>query len=461
MATAKRDANMVPVILGLSNADGTTPLSPYVDSATNRLLVSDANAGGAAGTTVIIASGTLSVLESGTVRILGNVTTSAASGGTTVIVESGTVSVLESGTVRVLGAVAVTQSGTWDEVGINDSGNAITVDWAGTAPPIGAGLEATALRVTVATDSTGVLSVDDNSSSLTVDNAGLTELAAAINASSQMDINIAASAATLTVASHAVTNAGTFAVQVDVAALTALQLIDNVVTTEDTASANGDSGIVIFARRTATPADTSGLDLDYEALQMDNGRLWTSTTIDAALPAGTNAIGKLAANSGVDIGDVDILSIAAGDNNIGNVDVVTLPALAAGTNNIGDVDVLSLIPGTGATNAGKAVDDAAGATDTGSATLAVRDDALAALTPLEGDYVNLRVDANGALWTHDDALDAALGGSELQVDVVGALPAGTNAIGKLAANSGVDIGDVDVLSIAAGDNNIGVRRKLT
>lgn len=50
-----------------------------------------------------------------------------------------------------------------------------------------------------------------------------------------------------------------------------------------------------------------------------------------ALPAGTN-----------NIGDVDILSIAAGDNNIGNVDVVTLPSLPAGTNNIGDVDVLTL-----------------------------------------------------------------------------------------------------------------------
>jgi len=35
----------------------------------------------------------------------------------------------------------------------------------------------------------------------------------------------------------------------------------------------------------------------------------------------------------------------------------------------------------------------------------------------------------------------------MQVDVVAALPAGTNAIGKLAANSGVDIGDVDVLSV--------------
>ncbi len=168
--------------------------------------------------------------------------------------------------------------------------------------------------------------------------------------------------------------------------------------------------------------------------------------------------------SEVNLTSADIISLAAGTNNIGDVDIAS--ALPAGTNaigklaansgvDIGDVDVTSVIPGTGATNAGKAVDSVAGATDTGSASLAVRDDALGALTPIEGDYVNLRVDANGALWTHDDALDAALAGSELQVDVVGALPAGTNAIGKLAANSGVDIGDVDILSIAAGDNNIG------
>ena len=42
----------------------------------------------------------------------------------------------------------------------------------------------------------------------------------------------------------------------------------------------------------------------------------------------------------------------------------------------------------------------------------------------------------------------AVSGSEMQVDVVGSLPAGTNAIGKLAANSGVDIGDVDVTSVS-------------
>lgn len=52
-------------------------------------------------------------------------------------------------------------------------------------------------------------------------------------------------------------------------------------------------------------------------------------------------------------------------------------------------------------------------------------------------------------------IDNVVAGTEAQVDIVAALPAGTNAIGKLAANTGVDIGDVDVLSIAAGDNLVG------
>ena len=80
------------------------------------------------------------------------------------------------------------------------------------------------------------------------------------------------------------------------------------------------------------------------------------------------------------------------------VDVLTLPAIPAGTNNIGDVDVLSVVPGTGATNLGKAIDTATGATDTGVLALATRDDALSALTPIEGDNVQLRTDSTGALW---------------------------------------------------------------
>lgn len=53
-------------------------------------------------------------------------------------------------------------------VNIQDGGNSITVDNA-TLAVVGGGVEAAALRVTIANDSTGVLSVDDNGGSLTVD----------------------------------------------------------------------------------------------------------------------------------------------------------------------------------------------------------------------------------------------------------------------------------------------------
>lgn len=64
-----------------------------------------------------------------------------------------------------------------------------------------------------------------------------------------------------------------------------------------------------------------------------------------AFPAGTNNIGDVdvltlpALVAGTaNIGDVDVLTIAAGDNNIGNVDVVTLPPTPSGTNLIGRVN---------------------------------------------------------------------------------------------------------------------------
>lgn len=156
---------------------------------------------------------------------------------------------------------------------------------------------------------------------------------------------------------------------------------------EDGASADLDVGVGMLAVRKATPGNTSGADGDYEFLQMSAGRLWTSATIDAALPAGTNAIGKLAANSGVDIGDVDVTSV---------------------------------IPGTGGTNLGKAEDAAHTDADTGIQMLAVRDDTLNIRSGAENDYEPLHTNASGALYVAQN----------------GELPAGTQ-----------NIGDVDIASM--------------
>lgn len=64
-------------------------------------------------------------------------------------------------------------------------------------------------------------------------------------------------------------------------------------------------GIASMTPILATVSDGSG------ALNVivDSGTITAVTAITNALPAGTNAIGKLSANSGVDIGDVDVLTL--------------------------------------------------------------------------------------------------------------------------------------------------------
>lgn len=88
-----------------------------------------------------------------------------------------------------------------------------------------------------------------------------------------------------------------------------------------------------------------------------------------------------------------------------------------------DVSATNPMPvgGSGAAALGKAIDSSAGATDVGVPLLAVRDDALGALTPAEGDWVPVRVDASGYLWS------------------------------KLGSNSGTVIGDVNVITAPADD----------
>jgi hypothetical protein len=120
---------------------------------------------------------------------------------------------------------------------------------------------------------------------------------------------------------------------------------------EDDASASGEAGMVILSVRRNSPASSSVTDGDYVTVNSDaNGRLYT------------NAI--LSANSGVDIGDVDVTSV---------------------------------IPGSGATNLGKAEDAVHANGDVGVMALGVRKDTAAALAGADGDYAPLEVDANGRL----------------------------------------------------------------
>ncbi|UOF79032.1 glycoprotein repeat domain-containing protein [Caudoviricetes sp.] len=117
---------------------------------------------------------------------------------------------------------------------------------------------------------------------------------------------------------------------------TALQLIDDVVFTDDTAFTPATSKVLAIGAEADEIATDSVDEGDIGALRMTTDRM-LYTKIGTALPAGTN-----------NIGDVDVLTLPAlpaGTNNIGDVDVLTLPSLPAGTNNIGDVDILSIAAG--------------------------------------------------------------------------------------------------------------------
>lgn len=109
--------------------------------------------------------------------------------------------------------------------------------------------------------------VSDAGGSLTVDNAGITTIAGAVSGT-EMQVDIV---------SGNVTNAGTFAVQVDGAALTALQLIDNLVLAEDAVHGTGDPGVQALAVRNDTLAALAGTDGDYAPLQVNaSGALYAA-----------------------------------------------------------------------------------------------------------------------------------------------------------------------------------------
>lgn len=447
----------------------------------------------------------------------------------------------------------------------------------------GGGVEASALRVTLANDSTGVVTVDDGGGSLTVDgtvtanagtgtftvdasgttvpvsNAGLTELAAAIN-SNRVDVNIAADGVgigggtqyavdaalgatptgtlavgirddalssltpvegdavglrvdangalwvipsgtvtvdgsgvtqpvsgtvtanlgatdnavldaiqtateatqaavegTLTVGSHAVTNAGTFAVQVDGDALTSLQLIDDAVVAEGGALGKG----VLLQGDDGTDRKNLNVDATTGDLQVDVTNTVTVDGSGVTQPVSGTVTANLSATDNAVL-DAIQAAVETIDNAISGsemqVDVVTsaLPTGAAtaanqatGNGSLADIETNTDF---GATTGG--------GTEAGALRVTVASDSTGVLS-IDDNGGSITVDGTVDLGATDNAvldqivtnttgLAGTVSGSELQVDIVGALPAGTNAIGKLAANSGVDIGDVDVTSVVPG-----------
>lgn len=82
---------------------------------------------------------------------------------------------------------------------------------------------------------------------------------------------------------------------------------------EDAAHASGDTGVMLLGVRHDTSTTGLGVDGDYAALGLNSaGRLWTSATIDAALPAGSNVIGALTANQSVNVAQMNGVAVTMG-----------------------------------------------------------------------------------------------------------------------------------------------------
>lgn len=332
-------------------------------------------------------------------------------------------------------AVQAAQSGTWT-VGLTAGGDVDILTVPAPLSTTGGGTEATALRVTVANDSTGVLSVDDNGGALTVDGTvTVTDGAGALN----VIVDSGAITATVTDGAGAlnvIVDSGTVTTVTTLTGTTSLTpgvAAGNLGKAEDAAAASADTGVMVLMQRQDTPASTTGADGDYSTLRgTDTGRLYTSTTVDAALPAG--------------------------DNNIGNVDVVTMPTVTV-TDGAGAMNVIidssatltvtdgagalntivdsgtittvttltgttTLTPGTAAANLGKAEDAAHSSSDVGVMGLAVRLDSAASFAGTDGDYAPLQLDSAGAL-----RVTGGGGGTEYVEDAVApADPTGTTTV---------------------------------
>ncbi len=277
-----------------------------------------------------------------------------------------------------------------------------------------------------------------------------------------------------------VKNAGTFAVQIDAAAVTSLALIDDVVATDDTTThATGTTkGVNIMAAATPTDGSVAANDIGMLAMSTDrrlhvDADITASVALDvsaATVPVSNAGLTELAAainsskldidiaSSTVDVmlgtdfsgvlGTTSLITTTQADTIANTIDTVNVSAFLYGFNGTtwdrmdGDATnglLVNLGGNNDVTNAGTFVvqedgaaltalqlidnivhteDDASGGAAVGASILAVRDDSLSALTPVEGDYVPLRVGSTGALHVTGGG-----GGTEYTQDEVHADPA--------------------------------------
>lgn len=222
-----------------------------------------------------------------------------------------------------IGDVTINNASGASAVNIQDGGNSITVDG------------------TVAATQSGTWNITNVSGTVSLPTGAATEttLASALTALQLID-NIVSGTGVNISQINGVTplmgagNTGTGALRVDLTSNGSGQVAAIGKANHDSV-ASGAPVLNGGYASAAAPANVSANGDVVRAWHLLNGAQATVLTAAGALIGGD-------ATYGLDVDVTRLPALPAGTNNIGDVDVLSLPSIPAGTNNIGDVDVLSL-----------------------------------------------------------------------------------------------------------------------
>jgi hypothetical protein len=319
-----------------------------------------------------------------------------------------------------------------------------------TAIASGGGVEAGALRVTIASDSTGVVSIDDNGASLTVDGTITANLAAGTNYAGK--VRLTDGTTDTDVRDLANSNALNVAI-VDGSGDQIISFGGGTQYTEDAAAAANPVGTAPILIRSDTPATQVTTDGDNIAQRGTNygaayvqvvssagafvdtfggGTQYTEGNTDATI-TGTAMLMEGAGDTLVVAPGTaaDGLLVNLGANNDVTVTGTVTANLAAGTNNIGDVDVLTVPAPLSTTGGG---------TEAAALRVTIANDSTGVLS----------IDDNGASITVDGTVTANLAAGtnnigDVDVLTLPALVAGTAFIGKVQITDGTNDAVVDTV----------------
>lgn len=332
--------------------------------------------------------------------------------------------------------------------------------------PVGGGVESGTLRVTIASDSTGVLSVDDNGGALTVDGTvelGATTLAALetvsvtdgggsltvdgtveLGATSLAALESLTTITTVTTvgAVTSLTNAlpaGTNNIgDVDVLSIVPGTAATSLGKAEDAAHTSGDVGVMALAVRRDADTTLAATDGDYVPLQCN-----AAGSLKVAITAGAGSGGTSIADGASFTRDTTSITP------VGGVVEASAPTVTAG-----DAVALSLTTG-GAVRVAVAsggiagvVEDAASAGgEEGIMILAVRRDSASSGVGADGDFAALSVTSDGSL-----RVSSGAGGTSVTDDAAFTVGSGsaTPAAGYYnSTRDSVDSGDAGVFAMSA------------